>query len=202
MATNPIAVIQSDNARLQAENQQLREENARMREFVEVLHDLMTKPSRLESDAELLPLLRDIFYKMMGVLNAPDGSLLLLDEDTNELVFVLVGGDLAPNLTGYRIPADEGIAGWVVRHSEPALVRDVRRDQRFSHMIDEAFKFRTQSIIAAPLIGNQKVYGLIEALNQPGDEPFSESDAAFLGLLCRAAGERLADIDRNKPEGV
>jgi GAF domain-containing protein len=127
---------------------------------------------------------------------------MLLDDETNELAFMLVKGSLAADLKGYRIPANEGIAGWVIQQAEPTLVRDVRRDQRFSNTVDEAFKFRTQSIAAAPLIGDGKVYGLIEALNQPGDEPFSDSDLALLGLLCRFAGEALADIERMKPENA
>jgi GAF domain-containing protein len=86
-----------------------------------------------------------------------------------------------------------------MQNAEPTLVRDVRRDPRFSHMIDDQFTFRTQSIAAAPLIGDRKVYGLIEALNQPGDEPFSEDDLALMGLLCRFAGEALADVERIKP---
>lgn len=196
MATNPIAVIQSENARLKAENEQLRDELSLMREFIDVLNDLMNKPVKLTRDADLLPLLRDIFNKMLNLMNAPDGSLVLLDEDTDELVFVLVQGALASQLTGFRIPANAGIAGWVMRNRTAALVRDVRRDYRFSSLIDEEFKFRTQSIIAVPLIGDGKVFGVMEALNQPGDEPFSETDAALLGLLCRAAGELMANIER------
>jgi GAF domain-containing protein len=106
-----------------------------------------------------------------------------------------VHGALSESLLNFRLPATEGIAGWVVKNRKPALVRDVRRDDRFSSMIDEKFKFRTQSILAAPLIGNQKCYGVVEVLNQPGDEPFSLGDQSLLNLVCRAAGEALADME-------
>lgn len=197
MATNPIAVIQSENARLKAENEQLREELSSLREFIDALHDLMNKPTQIKRDADLMPLLRDLFQKMLGLMDATAGSLVLLDDDTDELVFVLVQGALAEDLTGYRIPASEGIAGWVVRNRTTALVRDVRHDYRFSSMIDDEFKFRTQSLVAVPLIGEGKVFGVMEALNQPGDDPFSEKDTALLGLLCRAAGDLLAKITRS-----
>ena len=195
MPTSPTGFLQSENARLKDENEELKEEVRTLREFVTVLNDL-SKPAEIESDKDLLPLINDIFLKALHLLDAPDGSLCLYDDDTEELVFMLVHGDLADELTGYRIGANEGIAGWVFKNAEATLVRDVRRDNRFSHMIDEAFKFKTQSIAAAPLIGNGKVFGVIEALNQPGDVPFSETDSALLGLLCRVAGERLADIER------
>lgn len=199
MATNPMSVLQSENARLHSENDTLKAELRRLRGFVEILNELFSKSSEIKSDAELLPLMNRIFMRALSLLDAPDGSLLLLDEDTNELVFVLVHGTLAADLTDFRIPADRGIAGWVVENAEPALVRDVRRDTRFFHDVDDSFKFRTQSIAAAPLIGNGKVYGVLEALNQPGDAPFSEQDMVLLGLLCRAAGERLADLERSMP---
>ncbi|NWG16878.1 MAG: GAF domain-containing protein [Chloroflexi bacterium] len=200
MVTNPVAIMRRENARLQAENEQLQEELNNLREFVQILSDLTRAAHTVTSDAELLPLLDDIFTRAMNLLNAPDGSLMLLDDETNEIVFVLVRGALATNLKGYRIPANEGIAGWVVTNAQPTLVRDVRRDPRFSHTVDEQFTFHTQSIAAAPLIGDRRVYGVIEVLNKPGDQPFDDSDLALLGLLCRFAGEALADIERLNPE--
>lgn len=199
MVMNPVAIVQRENARLKAENERLQHELQNLREFVQILDDLASRAKQITSDDELLPLLERVFVKALGMLNAPDGSLLLLDDETGELVFVVVKGALAQNLKGYRIPSTEGIAGWVVERAEPTLVRDVRRDARFSNTVDDEFKFRTQSIAAAPLIGDGKVYGLIEALNQPGDVPFSDDDLALLGLLCRFAGEALADIDRREP---
>ncbi len=199
MVTNTVAVMQRENARLQAENQALHKELGTLREFVHTLHGLVEQ-ARDATDVALRPLLHDIFSHALDLLDAPEGSLLLLDDHTNELQFVLVQGPLGEQLVGYRIPADEGIAGWVVQHARAALVRDVRRDSRFSQNIDEAFKFRTQSIAAAPIIGGGRVLGVVEALNQPVDEPFSETDLMLLSLLCRFAGEVLYDITRRRPE--
>ncbi|MCB9455313.1 MAG: GAF domain-containing protein [Anaerolineaceae bacterium] len=200
MVTNPMVVLRRENARLQTENDQLKEELGNLREFVRILTHLEALTRKIQKDTELKPLLEDLFEQALKLLNAPDGSLLILDEETNELAFVVVRGALKENLTGYRISADEGIAGWVIKNSQPALVRDVRRDTRFSHMVDEQFTFRTQSIAAAPLIGDQRVFGVVELLNQPGDEPFSENDIGLLSLLCRFWGEALADIERRAPE--
>ena len=199
MVTNTIAVMQRENARLQAENQVLQRELGKLREFVQTLHTLVER-ARSADDTALMPLLHEIFSHALDLLNAPEGSLLLLDDQTNELQFVLVQGALGEQLVGYRIPANEGIAGWVVQNAQATLVRDVRRDSRFSQNIDDAFKFRTQSIAAAPIMGDSRVLGVLEALNQPVDEPFSDTDLMLLSLLCRFAGEVLADITRTKSE--
>ena len=199
MVTNPMGVLQRENARLKEENDALNKELQNLREFVEILNGMTTATREVTSDQELFKLLESIFRKALNLLNAPDGSLMLLDDETNELAFVMVQGTLAQNLIGYRIPANEGIAGWVIANAQPTLVRDARRDPRFSETIDEQFTFRTQSILAAPLVGDRRVYGVIEALNQPGDDPFDDADMALLGLLCRFAGEALADIERAHP---
>ena len=195
MVTNSLAVLQRENSRLQADNQALQQETSRLRDFVDILDTLTSEGSLMTSDEALLPLLRTIFFRSLDLLDAPEGSLLLLDEDTNELQFVLVKGELAERLHDFRIPADEGIAGWVVQNAQPTLVRDVRHDQRFSDSIDEKFKFRTQSIAAVPLIGGGKVFGVLEALNQPADVPFSDMDTRLLALISRFAGELLVNIE-------
>lgn len=200
MAVNPDAFLRSENARLRHENDTLKEELWSLREFARILNELAERSQTIKDDSELLPMLNDILLKSLALLQASDGSLALLDEDSSELVFVLVCGRLSADLEGYRMPADEGIAGWVLQNKTAALVPDVRRDNRFFANVDQEFKFRTQSILAAPLIGDGKVLGVIEALNHPGDEPFSENDVELMKLLCWFAGAALADIQRQLPE--
>ena len=195
MVTNTVGVLQRENARLQSENQDLQKELTELLGFVEILGRLCEIEDEVTRDEDLLPMLRRAFNQAMDLLNAPEGSLLLLDDETGELKFVLVRGTLAERLINYRIPADEGIAGWVIQNRTPALVHDVRHDNRFSQTIDEEFKFRTQSIIAVPVIGNHKTFGVMEALNQPADEPFSDSDLGLLYLICRFVGEILSNAE-------
>lgn len=199
MDRNPSTFLQHELARLRDENSEMREEVTSLRAFVSTLAKLFEVVFEFESDEQLMPLLHNMLVEIMKLLNAPDGSLLLLDEETNQLAFVICIGALADKLVNTRIPADEGISGWVVKNGKPTLVRNTRTDQRFSDRIDTNFTFRTQSIAAAPLIGNRKVYGVVEVLNQPGDEPFSDFELSLLHLVCRAAGEVLADIASIQP---
>lgn len=199
MVVNTVAVLQRENARLQAANEELDAENQKLRAFLNVLNTLAIRAPGIVSNADLLPVLDETFNAALDLLDAPSGSVLLLDDETGELQFVLVRGPVGADLVGYRIPGDAGIAGWVLRHKQAALVRDVRRDARFSSLVDESFQFHTQSIAAAPLMGNGQILGVIEALNQASDEPFSETDLNMLRLICFMAGEILINIERIEP---
>lgn len=197
---NPSTFLSQENSRLMTENKDLSEEVQILRDFVRMLSELSTAADRFDNDEQLIPFLHTMMKMAIRLLNASDGSLAILDPATNELEFVVVTGTLEKELVGYRMPADEGIAGWVIKNRESTLVKDVRLDIRFSNTIDDAFKFRTQSLAAAPLIGNQRVFGVVEVLNTPSDEPFTENNVALLKLLCRTAGEALADMDAKRQE--
>jgi GAF domain-containing protein len=189
-------LLQRENTRLLDENRALKNEVVSLRDFVRAVSDLYEVANHFQDDSQLYPLLSRVFKQAMHLCNAPDGSLSLLDDETNELVFIIVQGKLSEQMLNYRMPANEGIIGWVVQHREPALVRNAATDPRFSNRTDQTFMFNTQSILAVPLLGEGKIFGVVELLNQPGDVPFSDSDLALVTLLCRAAGQVLAFVDR------
>jgi GAF domain-containing protein len=122
-----------------------------------------------------------------------DGSLLLLDEETDELVFVLVHGDIKNKLRGHRMKSDMGIAGWVAQKREPLIVNNPRQDIRFSLEVDEEFSFVTRSILCVPMITRGKLIGVIEVLNKQ-DNIFAEADATLLLILAQVAAIALEEM--------
>lgn len=195
MAGDVARFLTSENARLKAENRELRDLVSMLREFVMTLLDIAAITDRFGAADDLLGLLNTILYNTLAMLRATDGSIMLLDEAANELVFAVAVGDVGRALVGYRIPVSVGIAGWCVEHREACIVNDVRVDPRFSPLVDQTFTFSTESVLAAPLIGDGRVLGVFEALNKQTDEPFDEMDQALLELLGRFVGEALARIE-------
>jgi diguanylate cyclase (GGDEF)-like protein len=112
---------------------------------------------------------------------------LLVKEETQELYFKLVTGESADKLRGLGFPSDEGIAGWIVKNGEPALVPDVSKDPRFSSRIDELTHFSTKSIIGVPLKVNDKVIGVIEVINKLDKEPFTAKELKILTTIADVA---------------
>lgn len=197
MSTSPahlVRFLQQENTRLQEENKTLQEENRALHRYIDALDDLHSAAQRITSEENLLDLLDEILYNAMVVLRAEDGSLLLLDEETDELVFAVVHGDIRGELRGYRISGDIGIAGWVATEGEPLIVNNPRQDWRFSPQIDEAFGFVTRSILCVPMITRGKLVGVIELLNKYNGHKFIETDATLLSILAHVAATALEDM--------
>ena len=100
-----------------------------------VLGSLLAAVGQLDapqSDADLMEILERILDSALTTVHAKDGSLLVRDDETDELVFALVRGDAASkDLLWRRLPTGKGIASWVVENAEAAVVNDTQTDKRF-----------------------------------------------------------------------
>jgi GAF domain-containing protein len=178
-----VRFLQEENQRLSQLNEELTEENSYLHECLKSIRGLQGTVAKLDTRTGLHRLLNRIIYEAVRMVDGVDGSLLLVDEESQELVFAVTRGVLQEKLRGYRIPLDTGIAGWVVAHREPVIENDVSRSKRFSSLVDRQFQFRTQSLMAVPLISRDKVLGVIEIVNNFSGRPFNERDLEMLLLL-------------------
>jgi GAF domain-containing protein len=194
--------LRREVARLKEENDALREEVMSLRQYLDALYHLVDAIDQLDPSQEVVPLLDRMLQNAMQVLSAKDGSLLVRDEESNELVFVLARGEVDPRkLVGQRVPAGKGIAGWVVQHKRPTIVNQARSDDRFYAGVDQAMQFQTNSVLAVPIIGRGDVLGVIEMLNKQNGLPFNTADQTMLLLLCKFAGEVLYTmVERDKSQ--
>jgi GAF domain-containing protein len=184
---DPVHFLQQEIARLRDENRDLKDEVALLRSSVRALSALQDVIQRLTPSANVIPLLDDLLASALAVVGAEDGSLLLVDEDTDELVFAVVQGAMRAQLTGYRIPRSQGIAGWVAENRRPVTARDVRTDPRFSPTVDERFEFLTRSMACVALVDGEKVLGVIEALNKSSNQEFTDTDRDLLTVVAQLA---------------
>jgi signal transduction histidine kinase len=120
----------------------------------------------LVTNFNLNELLTNTMQLATDVMDAGASSLMLLDEETGELVFEVSHGGRGDILLRQRMSIDEGIAGWVVRHGKPLVANDVRADSRFNPYVDVRTGFLTQSIAAVPLKIKGRTIGVLEVLNK------------------------------------
>jgi GAF domain-containing protein len=154
----------------------------------------LTEISRLAADLgpALAPtghdeLMISITEAARSLFGAAACSVALLDERGEELVFYVASGAGAEDVTGMRIPASRGIAGWVLNSGQAISIEDVRRDPRFASDVAETTGYVPGSILAMPLETDRDVIGVIEVLDRrsrPGD---GSNDMELLGLFARQA---------------
>jgi Nif-specific regulatory protein len=133
------------------------------------------------------------------VLDAQGASVLILDSTRNELVFEAVTGPGADVLLGERFPADLGIAGEALRTGRVIRVDDVTQNAKFFPGIDRKTKLKTSSIMAAPLIHDEEIIGVLEVVNPLGRPRFEPRDVEMLELfanLVAAAARNGQALDR------
>jgi putative nucleotidyltransferase with HDIG domain len=121
------------------------------------------------------------------LLEAERCSLYLIDKETKELVFEIALGDEHGEVKRFRLKIGQGIAGWVAKEGKPLLIKDVRRDRRWFREVDEASGFVTKSILCVPLKMNEKVIGVVQAINKVGEGSFSVFDVEIFEALARQA---------------
>lgn len=187
--------VHDEISQLESENSALRQEILSLRQFIDSMQNLMEAVEQPLPEAELMELLSDVLANALTTIDASDGSLLVLDEDSSELVFVITHGEASSEqLAWQRLPPGEGIAGWVAKNRRATIVNDAQADDRFYPAMDKELGFKTQSVLAAPIIGGGRVLGVIEMLNKKDDKLFSVGDQTLLTLMCRFAGELLYTV--------
>lgn len=126
-----------------------------------------------------------ILYEATHLLDVETGSVLLVDEQTGELVFRMSVQEGRPAHISQRLKMGQGVAGWVTQHGEPLLVPDVRQEPRWYGEVEE--KFCTRSVLCVPLKTNERVIGVLQALNKKGPTGFTQRDLSLLSAFAASA---------------
>jgi diguanylate cyclase (GGDEF)-like protein len=134
----------------------------RQSQEIAIFHDVA---KALTSSLDLDSILQTIMEKMAEYFRPDTWSLLMVDEDKDELYFAIAVGEAAEALKSVRLKVGEGIAGWVAKHGEQLIVPDVEADPRFAKRIDDTTKWETRSIICIPLRSKLRVLGVIQLVN-------------------------------------
>ena len=147
----------------------------------EHLQQLLEIGAKLSSTLHLNDLLALVMDTATDLTNTQTASILLLDETTGQLHFAASTGGAIPE--DIIVPLDNSIAGWVVRHGRSVILGNVRTDSRFYATVDKDLQFVTESMLAVPLMTQDKAIGALEVINKRGNEPYSSQDVALMEVL-------------------
>ncbi len=137
----------------------------------------------VNSTLNLASVLQLIMGMSNQVTNSEASTLMLLDDQTGELVFSVPTGPKSRALKDVRLPRGAGVAGWVAEHGVPLLVPDVRQDPRFFPDMDQRTGFVTKSILAVPLQAKARLIGVLEVINKRGGSSFTVQDRLYLDIF-------------------
>ncbi len=142
----------------------------KIKEFEDIIKAINSE--KIDIDEVLNMIMKNISL----IISAKAWSLLLLDKISRELIFKVAIGKKSRELTEKRMPAEKGVVGWVIKNKKPVIVSDPYNDKRFFKEIDKNTGFKTENILAIPLISKGRILGVIEAINKADGTNFTQND--------------------------
>ncbi len=159
----------------------------------QALSALLDASTAITSSLEPQVVLQAIAQSAAAVMRAEASSVLILDARRYKLIFQAAVGDRGDLLLGEEFDADLGIAGRVCNTAKPEIVTDVSSNKYFFKGIDDKSSFKTRGMIAAPLIQQDCVLGVVEVLNKIGADNFNEQDLSLLQIFANLAATGVAN---------
>ena len=176
----------SSQAASSIENALLYEEQKRQLRISAVLNEA----SRIiNSSLDINEIMQALLAQVNELLNAETTSIAFVDKPDDELIYQAAVGAGSEKLVGLRLPADQGIPGWVMAHAEPILVADDMTDERLMKMGDH------QAIVCAPIQHKGEVLGTIQAIN-PVQGAFTQRDLELLVNLTNIASSAIGNAQQ------
>lgn len=134
----------------------------------------------LTSEIDINTAFKVIMDQTNEIMSTERSTVFLHDEKAQQL-WSLVATDMEEN--EIRIPADQGLAGWVFQHKTPVVINDPYNDPRFYSKVDMKSGFRTRNILCIPLINRKgECIGSFQALNKKSGD-FIDEDLDLLASL-------------------
>jgi signal transduction histidine kinase len=142
--------------------------------------------SAIGQEESLYRLLR----KAVDLVGCDAGSIVILAEDSEELIFASAVGSREDAVRRLRLPRGAGVAGWVAEHGQTALVNDPQSDPRHLQGLEKELEFPVKNILAVPLAVAGDLIGAVELLNKKAG-PFESDDEKLATLI---AGQAAAAV--------
>lgn len=180
--------VLADYVAIGVENARLYDRVERRAEELALLNEV---GQALSSILDLEHALTLIMERVNAMFRVEAGSILLVDEEAEELVFQIALGEKAEYVKPLRLKIGQGVAGRVAQTGQPLLIPDVGSDSAHRMAIDISTDFATASVLCVPMIARGETIGVIEVINKL-EGTFGEEDQSLLSSI---AGYAAVAID-------
>jgi len=113
---------------------------------------------------DLRTVLQRVLYEAIQNVGGERGSIVVLDDAGKALDSTIVYGQHFQQDTTQQLrdTVEHGLAGWVLKNREPALITDTSQDERWLHRPDDAKKKTgAKSAVCMPLLAREQLVGVL-----------------------------------------
>ncbi len=144
---------------------------------------------QVHAEERLLQLIVDATASLFG---AEAASIALFERDPDRLEFRVAGGEQGSDVVGMSVAPTEGIVGYVFSTGESVALSDIASDPRFDRQVAERTGYVPRSVAAVPLVTDEQVVGVLQALDKHSGETFSVRDMELLATFAAQAGAAIS----------
>ncbi len=138
----------------------------------------------LTRSLDLSHVLKVIIEGVNALLQTERTSVFLVDDETHELVLRYTN----EGPTDIRLPPPwQGVAGWVATHDSATIVNDPSSDGRHLRQVAQEIGYEASSLLCVPLRLENRVIGVVEALNKTDGHHFTPYHQELLSELTQWA---------------
>ncbi len=153
--------------------------------------ELLYKVSReFASALDLKAVLTRVLFSAINNVGGERGSIVVMDENGRAVDSAIVYGNKIRESTTIQLKdtVERGLAGWVVRNREAALVPDTSRDSRWLRREDDAIeRSGAKSAICVPLMVREKLVGVL-TLVHPVPRAYNDEHLELMQAIADQAG--------------
>jgi len=120
---------------------------------------------------------------------AESGAIIL--EEKGHMRFTGVSGPHSRKLMGVRLPMGTGVAGFAMEKGRTIILADAHDDPRHCGEVDALTGYVTRAIAVVPITTEERVLGVLELMNLPAGERFTDERVTQMRQLADALARRL-----------
>jgi PAS domain S-box-containing protein len=151
---------------------------------------LMHVSREVATALDLRTVLQRVLFEAMRTVGGERGSIVVLDDSNKPIDATIVYGRQLHEHTTQQLreTVERGLAGWVVRHREPALIPDTSLDERWLRRPDDAMeRTGSKAAICVPLLARERLVGVLTVVHSTVNA-FNEEHLELMQAIADQAG--------------
>ncbi|MCL4867867.1 MAG: response regulator [Anaerolineae bacterium] len=167
--------------RLEKERSQLIQEltnsNNELKQRLQELNTVYATGKSVTTSLDLEEVLRRVVEAAIYVSGAEEGSLMLLDKEKENELYVRASKNLDSASSSMRLRIKDSLAGQVINTRQPIVIDNNIIEQKITTA------YLVKSVVYVPIITQDKAIGVLSVANRRREQPFNNRDTRVLSTL-------------------